>query len=104
MFGGKLKLEDCIERAPKPTINIEHSLLIIKPDAMEKADEIEDIILKSGFTIINVRVLLLLFVVLFTSNYLKYSLSYKQWRRSCRGSIEFRPIPFRPIPSPNHNP
>ena len=52
MFQGET--EDCRERAPKPTINIENSLLIIKPDAMHKAREIEDIILKSGFTVINV--------------------------------------------------
>ena len=49
------KIVDCSGRAPKPTINIEHTLAIIKPDAMHKAHEIEDIILKSGFTIINVR-------------------------------------------------
>jgi len=49
------ELKDCYEKAPKPTINIEHTLAIIKPDAMNKADEIVDIILKSGFTIINVR-------------------------------------------------
>jgi len=59
-----IKLEDCIERAPKPTINIEHSLMIIKPDAIQKAHEIEDIILKSGFTIINVC----LYVNSFTSD------------------------------------
>ena len=49
------EIEDCSGRAPKPTINIEHTLAIIKPDAMNKADEIVDIILKSGFTIVNVR-------------------------------------------------
>jgi len=49
------EVKDCRERAPKPTINIEHTLVIIKPDAMHKADEIEEIILKSGFTVINVR-------------------------------------------------
>jgi len=48
-------MEVCHDRAPTPAINIEHTLLIIKPDAMSKAHEIEDIILKSGFTIINVR-------------------------------------------------
>ena len=47
--------EECSRRAPKPVINIEHTLAIVKPDAMHKAEEIEDILLKSGFTIINVR-------------------------------------------------
>ena len=46
---------ECSGRAAKPVINIEHTLAIVKPDAMHKAQEIEDIILKSGFTIINVR-------------------------------------------------
>jgi len=50
-------VKDCYQRAPKPAINIEHTLAIIKPDAMKNADEIVDIILKSGFTIINVRCL-----------------------------------------------
>jgi len=45
---------DCSGAAAKPTINIENTLAIIKPDAMHKADEIVNIILKSGFTIINV--------------------------------------------------
>ena len=49
------RIEECLGRLPKPAINIEHTLAIIKPDAMHKADEIIDIILKSGFTIINVR-------------------------------------------------
>ena len=49
------KIEECSGRAPKPTINIEHTLAIIKPDAMHKAHEIEEIILRAGFTVINVR-------------------------------------------------
>jgi len=49
------EIKDCYKRAPKPAINVEHTLAIIKPDAMKKVDEIVDIILKSGFTIINVR-------------------------------------------------
>jgi len=49
------EIKDCYQRAPKPAINIEHTLAIIKPDAMKKADEIVEIILKSGFTVINVR-------------------------------------------------
>ena len=55
------ELKDCYERAPKPTINIEHTLAIIKPSAMKDADEIIDIILKSGFTIINVRYISVIF-------------------------------------------
>ena len=46
--------EDCSGRMPKPKINIEHTFAMVKPEAIHHADEIEDIILKSGFTIINV--------------------------------------------------
>lgn len=35
-------------------IYVERTLAIIKPDAIDKAEEIEDIILKSGFTILQV--------------------------------------------------
>lgn len=37
-----------------PRIFAERTLAIIKPDAVDKAEEIEDIILKSGFTILQV--------------------------------------------------
>lgn len=33
------------------SIYVERTLAIIKPDAIAKADEIEDIILRSGFTV-----------------------------------------------------
>ena len=35
-------------------IHVEQTLGIIKPDAIEKADEIEEIILKQGFSILQV--------------------------------------------------
>ena len=34
---------------------VERTLAILKPDAANKADEIEDIILRLGFTILQVR-------------------------------------------------
>lgn len=37
-----------------PGIFVERTLALIKPDAIDKADEIEDIILRSGFTILQV--------------------------------------------------
>ncbi|KAM9470468.1 nucleoside diphosphate kinase homolog 5 isoform 2-T2 [Clarias gariepinus] len=40
---------------PSPRIYVERTLALIKPDAIEKADQIEDIILKSGFTILQKR-------------------------------------------------
>jgi len=40
---------------PKPAINIETTLAMIKPDAVDKADEIEEIILRHGFTILQKR-------------------------------------------------
>jgi nucleoside diphosphate kinase len=38
-----------------PTINVERTLAMIKPDAMPKSEEIEDIILQAGFTILQKR-------------------------------------------------
>ncbi|XP_060076115.1 nucleoside diphosphate kinase homolog 5-like [Ylistrum balloti] len=38
-----------------PHIYVERSLAIIKPDAVQKAEEIEDIILRSGFAILQKR-------------------------------------------------
>jgi nucleoside-diphosphate kinase len=38
-----------------PQIFVERTLAIIKPDAVDKTNEIEDIILRSGFTILNKR-------------------------------------------------
>ena len=39
-----------------PHIYVERSLAIIKPDAVHKSEEIQDIILRSGFAILQVRV------------------------------------------------
>lgn len=38
-----------------PLIFAERTLALIKPDAVDKAPEIEDIILRSGFTILQVH-------------------------------------------------
>ncbi|NP_001002516.2 nucleoside diphosphate kinase homolog 5 [Danio rerio] len=40
---------------PEPRIFVERTLALIKPDAIHKTDEIEDIILQSGFTILQKR-------------------------------------------------
>ncbi|XP_007662155.1 nucleoside diphosphate kinase homolog 5 isoform X2 [Ornithorhynchus anatinus] len=40
---------------PPPQIYVERTLAVIKPDAVDKEEEIEDIILRSGFTIIQRR-------------------------------------------------
>ena len=37
-----------------PHIYVERTLAIIKPDAIHKAEEIEDIILRSGFSVLQV--------------------------------------------------
>lgn len=42
------------EESPFPRIYVERTLAIIKPDAIHKSEEIEDIILTSGFTILQV--------------------------------------------------
>lgn len=39
---------------PPPRIYVERTLALIKPDAIDKADEIQDILLQSGFTILQV--------------------------------------------------
>lgn len=36
-------------------IFVERTLAIIKPDAVHKSEEIEDIIFRSGFTVLQVR-------------------------------------------------
>ncbi|GAA6068322.1 nucleoside diphosphate kinase homolog 5 [Tachysurus ichikawai] len=38
-----------------PCIYVERTLALIKPDALAKADEIEDVILMSGFTVLQKR-------------------------------------------------
>ncbi|CAB1325216.1 unnamed protein product [Coregonus sp. 'balchen'] len=40
---------------PSPRIYVERTLALIKPDAIHQAEEIEDIILRSGFTILQKR-------------------------------------------------
>lgn len=47
--------EDVVPNMNSPQIFVERTLAIIKPDAIPKADEIEDIILRSGFTILQKR-------------------------------------------------
>lgn len=39
---------------PLPQIYVEKTLALIKPDVVDKEEEIHDIILRSGFTIIQV--------------------------------------------------
>lgn len=39
---------------PEPQIYVERTLAIIKPDIIDKEEEIEDIILRSGFHIVQV--------------------------------------------------
>ncbi|XP_078506809.1 nucleoside diphosphate kinase homolog 5 [Lissotriton helveticus] len=41
----------------EPQIYVERTLALIKPDAIHKAEEIEDLILRSGFTIVQKRTL-----------------------------------------------
>ncbi|TFK09597.1 beta,beta-carotene 15,15'-monooxygenase [Platysternon megacephalum] len=40
---------------PEPQIYVERTLALIKPDVIDKEEEIEDIILRSGFTIVQKR-------------------------------------------------
>ncbi|XP_043924907.1 nucleoside diphosphate kinase homolog 5 [Protopterus annectens] len=48
----EMKME---EETPSPHIFVEKTLAIIKPDTIHKAEEIEEIILNSGFTILQKR-------------------------------------------------
>ena len=43
-----------MDKTSYPRIYVERTLALIKPDAIHKAEEIEDDILKSGFTILQV--------------------------------------------------
>ena len=45
---------EAIPKMDPPQIFLERTLAIVKPDAVLKSDEIEDIILRSGFTILQV--------------------------------------------------
>ena len=47
-------IEEKKQEAESPFIFVEQTLAIIKPDAIHKADEIEDIILRHGFSILRV--------------------------------------------------
>jgi len=47
--------EQTLPKMEAPQIFVERTLAIIKPDALHKAEEIEDIILRSGFTILQKR-------------------------------------------------
>lgn len=47
--------EEALPNMPPPQIFVERTLAIIKPDALGKAEEIEDIILRSGFSILQKR-------------------------------------------------
>lgn len=47
--------EQALPKMEAPQIFVERTLAIIKPDALHKAEEIEDIILRSGFTILQKR-------------------------------------------------
>ncbi len=46
---------EAVPKTEPPQIFVERTLAIIKPDAIHKSDEIEDIILRSGFTILQVN-------------------------------------------------
>ncbi len=48
-------MEDGKVMTEKPQIFVERTLAIIKPDAVSKASEIEEIILRAGFTILQKR-------------------------------------------------
>lgn len=47
---------------PEPRIFVERTLALIKPDAIHKTDEIEDIILQSGFTILQASIIKLILI------------------------------------------
>ncbi|XP_036404689.1 nucleoside diphosphate kinase homolog 5 [Megalops cyprinoides] len=47
--------ETPLQQMSPPHIYVERTLALIKPDAIHKAEEIEDIILQSGFTILQKR-------------------------------------------------
>ena len=57
----KEKDENATARMRNPQIYVERTLAIIKPDAMNKSDEIEDLILRNGFSILQVRLIISVF-------------------------------------------
>ena len=54
-----------IELMPYPQIYVERTLVIVKPDAMPKVNEIEHIILNNGFTILAVSFFTMLYQGIF---------------------------------------
>ncbi|XP_040904365.1 nucleoside diphosphate kinase homolog 5 [Toxotes jaculatrix] len=48
-------MEEKMDQNSYPRIYVERTLALIKPDAIHKSEEIEDIILKSGFTVLQKR-------------------------------------------------
>lgn len=44
-----------VDMMQPPQIYVERTLAMVKPDAIHKAENIEEIILRSGFTILSVR-------------------------------------------------
>ena len=57
MEGVNDKEESVGSRMQPPQIYLERTLAVIKPDAMDKAEEIEDIILRNGFTVLQVGII-----------------------------------------------
>ena len=51
--------EETVPSMEHPQIFVERTLAIVKPDAIHRCEEIEDIILRSGFSILQVRRVLL---------------------------------------------
>ena len=47
--------EETVPTMEHPQIFVERTLAIVKPDAIHRCEEIEDIILRSGFSILQVR-------------------------------------------------
>lgn len=67
-----------MDQTTYPRIYVERTLALIKPDAIHKAKEIEDVILKSGFIILQVglRVLENTAVDIVTWTSVKYRMCY----------------------------
>ena len=51
---------ETLPHMPKPQIFVEQTMAIIKPDAVHFNEEIEDTILKSGYTILQVNIYVIL--------------------------------------------
>ena len=72
---------------PPPAIHIERTLVLVKPDAIHKSDEIEEIILQHGFTILQVGLIKCRFFLVQSPVNMKYILVRQQTEREffCRG-------------------